>query len=132
MLDAVNEIDLIQTTLLRALASPHRLRIVHLLAERPRDVNELVHELGLSQAACSQHLAAMRNVGLVEATRDGRCVHYRLSDPEIVAACGLMRGVIVRRLAALGSLAAQASRGSVDPRTVGSSGVMSPSQVTRP
>jgi len=59
----------------------------------------------------SQHLAAMRAVGLVEATREGRTVRYRLSDPEILEACGLMREALVRRLARLGDLAATAARG---------------------
>jgi DNA-binding transcriptional ArsR family regulator len=110
MLIALSEIDVIQTTLLRALASPHRLRIVHLLGERPREVNELARELDLAQATVSQHLAAMRGVGLVDATRDGRWVRYGLADPEILAACDLMRDVIVRRLSALGDLAAAASQ----------------------
>jgi ArsR family transcriptional regulator, virulence genes transcriptional regulator len=110
VLDPVNEIDLIQTTLIRALASPHRLRIIHLLGERTLEVNELARELELGQAAVSQHLAAMRSVGLVEATRDGRVMRYRLADPEILAACDVMRNVVVRRLSALGSLAAAANR----------------------
>jgi DNA-binding transcriptional ArsR family regulator len=125
VLNTVNEIDAIQTTLLRALASAHRLRIIHLLGERPREVNELARELGLAQAAVSQHLAAMRGVGLVGSTRDGRSVRYQLADPEILAACDLMRGVIVRRLSALGSLAAAASHDTADrgafPRPVASS-----------
>ena len=56
----------------------------------------------------SQHLSVMRGVGLVAATRDGRTVRYELTDPEILAACDLMRNVLVRRLSALGSLAAAA------------------------
>lgn len=117
MLDPVDEIDLIQVTLIRALASPHRLRVIHLLGERPLGVSELARELGLGQATVSQHLAAMRSVGLVEATRDGRTVQYRLADPDIVAACDLMRSVVVRRLSALGSLAAAA--GVPTPRSRG-------------
>ncbi|MEW5992269.1 MAG: metalloregulator ArsR/SmtB family transcription factor [Chloroflexota bacterium] len=105
-----NEIDVIQTSLLRALASPHRLRVIHLLGERPREVHELADELGLAQATVSQHLGAMRAVGLVEAVRDGRSVRYGLADPQILAACSLMREVIVRRLSALGSIAAAARR----------------------
>ncbi len=104
--DPVNEIDLIQIALIRALASPHRLRIIHLLGAHTLGVTELARELDLGQAAVSQHLAAMRSVGLVEAGRDGRVVRYRLADPEILAACDMMRNVIVRRLSALGSLAA--------------------------
>jgi ArsR family transcriptional regulator len=110
VLDVTEQIDEIQTSLLRALASPHRLRLLHLLGRGPREVNELVRETSLAQAAVSQHLAALRSVGLVEATRDGRFVRYRLTDPEILAACDLMRGVIVRRLSALGTLAAAARR----------------------
>jgi ArsR family transcriptional regulator, virulence genes transcriptional regulator len=112
VLDPVNEIDLIQVSLIRALASQHRLRAVHLLGSRTMEVNELAGELGLAQATVSQHLAAMRSVGLVEAARDGRVVRYRLADPEILAACDLMRNVIVRRLSALGSLAAAEGRAS--------------------
>lgn len=106
----MTEIDEIQTSLLRALASPHRLRIVQLLGERPREVNELARDLGLGQAAVSQHLGAMRGAGLVEATREGRSVRYRLSDPEILAACELMRTILVRRLSSLGDLAVAARR----------------------
>lgn len=50
----------------------------------------------------------MRSVGLVEAVRDGRTVRYRLADPQILAACELMRAVLVRRLSKLGDLAAAA------------------------
>jgi DNA-binding transcriptional ArsR family regulator len=106
MPSATNDIDELQASLLRSLASVHRLQILHLLGERPCEVNEVARELGMSQTATSQHLGAMRAVGLVEAVRDGRSVSYRLSDPQILAACGLMRAVLVRRLSRLGDLAA--------------------------
>jgi len=120
VLKAHDEIDVIQTALLRVLASPHRLRIIHLLGERPREVHELVGELGVCQASVSQHLASMRSVGLVEATREGRSVRYQLTDPEIVGACRLMCNVIVRRLSALGSLAAAATGRATDGIAVSS------------
>jgi DNA-binding transcriptional ArsR family regulator len=104
--DATAEIDRIQIELIRALAGRHRLRIVHLLGVRPMEVRELCAALELPQAAVSQNLAAMRAAGLVDATREGRAIRYRLADPEILAACALMRDVIVRRLSAMGSLAA--------------------------
>jgi ArsR family transcriptional regulator, virulence genes transcriptional regulator len=109
MLDITDEIDAIQATLLRALASPHRLRIVHRLGGGPLEVTELARTLGISQASMSQHLAALRAVGIVEAHRDGRSVRYGLADPAILAACGLMREVLVRRLSRLGGLAAAAA-----------------------
>jgi ArsR family transcriptional regulator, virulence genes transcriptional regulator len=105
MLYQGDDIDQIQSSLLRALASPHRLRIVHQLGIGPCEVNELARELGITQTATSQHLAAMRAVGLVEAHRDGRTVHYQLTDDEILAACSMMREVLLRRLSRLGDLA---------------------------
>jgi len=70
VLNAVSEIEVIQASLLRTLASVHRLRIIHLLGRGPLEVHELERDLGLPQATVSQHLAVMRSVGLVVATRD--------------------------------------------------------------
>lgn len=108
MLGTTTDIDAIQITIMRALASRHRLRIIHLLGDRALEVNEIARDLGMGQASVSQNLAAMRAVGLVEATREGRSVRYRLTDPEILAACELLREVLVRRLSMLGGLAAAA------------------------
>jgi DNA-binding transcriptional ArsR family regulator len=102
----MNDIDELQASLLRSLASAHRLRILHLLGERSYEVNELARELGMGQATASQHLGAMRATGLVDAVRQGRNVHYQLADPQILAACDLMRAVLVSRLSRLGDLAA--------------------------
>ena len=108
MLPLTEDLDELQAVILRALASRTRLRFVHALATGPADVGDLAEAVGLSQTATSQHLAALRAVGVVEAERDGRCVHYRISDPALVAACDILRGVLVRRLAHLGDLAAGA------------------------
>jgi hypothetical protein len=48
----------------------------------------------------------LRSAGLVEAVRTGREVRYQLVDPEIVAACDLMRQVLIRRMARMGDMAA--------------------------
>lgn len=112
LLSTADEIDAIQVSLLRTLASVHRLRIIHLLGSGSLEVHELADQLGLQQSATSQHLAAMRAAGLVEADRDGRAMRYRLSDTQINGACELMRDALVRRLTRLGALAAQASASS--------------------
>jgi DNA-binding transcriptional ArsR family regulator len=116
-MNAANEIEVIQASLLRTLASVHRLRIIHVLGRGPQEVHELEIALGLPQATVSQHLSVMRGVGLVSATREGRTVRYELTDPEILAACDLMRRVLVRRLSAMGSLAAAAGADDSPPRT---------------
>ena len=114
MVTTDDDIDVLQASLLRTLASPTRLRIIHVLGAGSCEVNEVSKALGLAQATTSQHLGAMRSVGLVEAMRDGRSVRYRLVAPEILTACLLMRAVLVRRLSRLGDLAASAST-TVDP-----------------
>jgi DNA-binding transcriptional ArsR family regulator len=100
-------IYVLQASLLKTLASPRRLEIVHYLGESGAvEVWKLAEHFGSTQPAISQHLAALRGVGIVEAVRDGREVRYQLADPEIVAACGAMRQILIRRIAKLGDLAA--------------------------
>lgn len=106
MLRPIDDIYVLQASILTALASPRRLEIVHLLAEGPWEVRRLADHLGLPQPTISRHLGAMRAAGLVQAVRRGRDVCYQLTDPEIVAACSLMRQVLLRRMTQLGTLAA--------------------------
>lgn len=107
MLRPSDDIYGLQASILRTLASSRRLEIVHLLGESgPLEVHRLAAHFGMTQPAISQHLAAMRQAGLVEAVRSGRDVRYQLVDPELVAACSLMRQILIRRIARLGNLAA--------------------------
>ena len=61
----------------RALASPARRRVLALVRDAPRSVTELAGELGVSQPAVSQHLAALRDAELVTVEVDGRRRIYR-------------------------------------------------------
>jgi DNA-binding transcriptional ArsR family regulator len=121
---AMDEIDILQAEIMRTLAHPRRLQVIHRLASGPVEVGRIAADLGISQPSASQHLALMRAVGVVEAERTGREVRYRLSDPEIVVACGLLRGVLSRRLDRLAGLSDIArvtavTRGSGAPSLVG-------------
>jgi len=100
----VDEIYSLQSEVMKILANPRRLEILHLLADGPKEVGRLAEELGISQPNASQHLAVMRTAGVVEAERDGREVRYRLTDPEFITACDTMRRVLMRRFARLGEL----------------------------
>jgi DNA-binding transcriptional ArsR family regulator len=107
MLSGTDSIYEMQATLLKTLASPRRLELIHYLAEAgPTEVWRLAEHFDIPQPAVSQHLAALRGIGIVDAVRDGREVRYQLADPEIVAACGLMRQVLIRRMTRLGDMAA--------------------------
>jgi DNA-binding transcriptional ArsR family regulator/rhodanese-related sulfurtransferase len=85
----------------KALASPHRLEALELLAQSERTVESLAEELGLSVANLSQHLQVLRAAGLVDTRRQGLFVHYRLADASVVALSGALRTVAERRLADL-------------------------------
>ncbi|MGD2070706.1 MAG: metalloregulator ArsR/SmtB family transcription factor [Gemmatimonadota bacterium] len=63
---------------LDALAEPTRRRLLDLLRERPRSVGEMADRVPVSQPAVSQHLAVLRDAGLVESTRDGTRRIYSL------------------------------------------------------
>jgi ArsR family transcriptional regulator, virulence genes transcriptional regulator len=94
----------LQAEVLKTLASPRRLEILHRLSEGPCEVGRLADELGISQPNVSQHLAVLRSAGVVESERDGREVRYRLADPEVMVACSIMRGVLQRRIRRLAGL----------------------------
>lgn len=105
----MDEIYRLQAEVLKTLANPRRLEIIHRLSEGPREVSRLAEEMGVSQPNVSQHLALMRSAGVVEAERDGREVRYRLSDPEILTACETMRCVLVRRFNRISAAASRPS-----------------------
>lgn len=102
----MDEITRLQADVLKVLSSPIRLEILHRLADGPLDVGRIAESIGVSQPNVSQHLAVMRAAGLVEAERRGRESHYALTDPDVIVACGVMRGVLQRRIARLAQLAA--------------------------
>ncbi len=70
-------------TFFQGLADPTRVRVLELLAERPRTVTELQRELGLAQGRVSSHLACLRWCGYVVAMADGRYNRYQLIDPRV-------------------------------------------------
>ena len=70
--------------MLRALANERRLVVLCKLVERGEaNVNSLAETVGLSQSALSQHLAKMREEGLVTYRRESQTLWYRLADPRI-------------------------------------------------
>jgi ArsR family transcriptional regulator len=97
-----------QASVLRMLAHPRRLEMLHALAEGPMEVGRLARELHISQPNVSQHLALLRSAGLVDIERNGREIRYRLTDPEVMLACSIMRGFLERRISHLSRVATTA------------------------
>jgi ArsR family transcriptional regulator len=94
-LGAVHEV---KADLFRVLGHPARVRILELLRDGERSVGTLQAELGLESGATSQHLAALRRVGLVESRRDGTSVYYRAAAEEVFALLEAGRALVTRQL----------------------------------
>jgi DNA-binding transcriptional ArsR family regulator len=95
-----DELDLyrMQAAIAKVLGNPVRLRILTLIGDREVAYGALLDDVGVSKANLSQHLALMRNVGIVTVRRDGTHAHYRLTFPEIKALCSAMRGILAKHL----------------------------------
>ncbi|HSH40978.1 MAG TPA: metalloregulator ArsR/SmtB family transcription factor [Arenicellales bacterium] len=66
--------------LLKAMANEYRLQILCHLAEGEASVGELNEYIDLSQSSLSQHLAVLREYGVVETRRQSQTIYYRLAD----------------------------------------------------
>lgn len=71
-------------SLFRSLADPTRLAIVQRLAAGESRVRDLVDALGLAQSTVSEHVACLRDCGLVDGRTDGRQTFYFLARPELM------------------------------------------------
>ena len=76
--------------LLRALSNEKRLMVLCQLGDRELSVGQLVPVVGLSQSALSQHLARLREEGLVDTRRDGTTIFYRIADPSVLKVIALL------------------------------------------
>lgn len=83
----------------KAIANPHRLELVDVLAQGERSVEELAKETALSIANASQHLQALREAHLVAARKEGLRVYYRLSDLAVYQLVQIIRELAERQLA---------------------------------
>jgi len=80
--------------LLKLLASESRLQILCQIAVSGEvSVGELADEVGLSQSAVSQHLAKMRDEGLLATRREAQNVFYRISDPNATRVLALLKDI---------------------------------------
>lgn len=87
-------VDLLErmAEMLKLLAHTHRLRIVEVLEHSDgAPVYEITRKLGLPQAVISQHLNAMKRVGLLNADRRGKEVWYSIADPRALTILDCIR-----------------------------------------
>src|SRR3990170_1846791 len=92
------EIYEIHASICQCLANPKRLEIINTLRENELSATEIAEKIGISNANASQHLAIMRNKGILRSRREGVCIYYSLANPKVITACDIMREVLFEHL----------------------------------
>lgn len=88
------ELEELTATMCKALNDPKRLTVLYALRDGPHSVGELCEILDAPQSNTSQHLAVLRNRGLVDTARNGNTVLYSLRHPKILDAVDTLREVM--------------------------------------
>ncbi len=83
---------------LKAMADPMRLRILHSLHGGELSVTSIIEAVGGSQANVSRHLAVLRRAGLVDCRREGLNAFYGITDPKVFTICESVCNSIGERL----------------------------------
>lgn len=107
------EIHELHARLCKAIADPKRLLIINELRNGPMAVGDIAESLGISQSNCSQHLAILRERGVLDSQRQGATVVYSLRGDKVVAAIDLLREFMADELGSqsrLGKAAASLTR----------------------
>lgn len=101
----------------KALGSASRLELLEVLAQGERSVETLAQAAGLSVANASRHLQVLREARLVEATKEGVFVFYRLAGPEVFDLTRSVRTLAERRIAEVERIARayRSSREGLEP-----------------
>lgn len=92
----------LQADILKALANPVRLEILHVLGGRELPFDTLVRSVQVSKTNLSQHLAVLRRSRIVKARREGVNTYYRLTHPEVETACEAVGQILARHLVEMG------------------------------
>ena len=100
-------IFLLHAQICQTLGHAKRLEILDALRHEEKAAGGLAAALDISKANLSQHLAIMRERGILVARREGLNVYYRVANPKVIQACDLMRQVLLEQLAASGDMAEQ-------------------------
>ena len=94
------ELNQLHASVCKGLADPKRLFILHALRHGELSVSEICDEVGFPQANVSQHLAVLRDKGLVYTRKEGQFVFYSVSSPKIIEALDLLRQVTTEQVVA--------------------------------
>lgn len=82
----------------KSMANPTRLKIISLLREGEKSVEELLEKLKLPKANLSQHLSVLRQRRIVSTRREGLNIYYKIANPKMIKACDILREVLLEQL----------------------------------
>ena len=82
---------------LKAMSHPLRLKILCTLGDQEISVQDIVEQVGTSQSNISQHLAILRDKGILASRKDANRVYYRVGDGRTLRLIGMMREVFCSR-----------------------------------
>jgi DNA-binding transcriptional ArsR family regulator len=101
----------------KSLSNGHRLEILEPLAQRPRTVDDISREIGLSVANASQHLQVLRRSNLVTTKREGLYAHDKLASDDVMQMCISLRRMGEKHLSDVQQLVETylASRATLEP-----------------
>ena len=94
----MKELYKLHADMCKVFSNSTRLEILNLLKDKELSVTELIEKTGLSQANISQHLSIMKSKGIVTSNRKGKNIYYKLTNPKIIRAFDIIRGVLMDRL----------------------------------
>lgn len=78
---------------MKAMSHPLRLKILCVLGDREISVQDIVENVGTSQSNISQHLAILRDKGVLRTRKEANRVYYRIADKRTLQLIGMMRDV---------------------------------------
>ncbi len=90
LLDKDEDIDLAARSL-KAMSHPIRLKILCTLSDGEVSVQEIVDSVGTSQSNISQHLAILRDKGILSSRKDANRVYYRVGDHRTLRLISMMK-----------------------------------------
>lgn len=92
------ELYILHAEFCKFMANPKRIEILFLLDEKELCVDEIAAAMDVRVPNISQHLAVMREKGVVEARREGTKMYYSISNPKTLQACIIMREAMVEQM----------------------------------
>lgn len=78
---------------LKAMSHPLRLKILCVLGDKATSVQDIVEQVGTSQSNISQHLAILRDKGILDFKKDANRVYYYIDDKRVINLIQMMRSV---------------------------------------